>query len=418
MFDNNIEGFNTCQKMWYTFWNPSMECFSTQQPCHESRGHQFSCYAQAVALHAISDSLKVYKDMTLPIVDPVIRSCLKYRSAKRGAYSVECCTNKINGGDDEDICYDDNEHLLRALIEIYKVTKDPTHLDLCKEIMQFILNGLVEHEIWHVKSLKWHFTKPYMAAISGSVGSICAMEMIQFTDNDQDKKSLYDLAKTCVSFIWNRLRDPEDDIIMDGVGYEYEAIDTHKWTYNQGATISALCLLYKYDHDPKWKEMAIRLTDSAVSPGKTLFDRDYPDDEKRFWYDPSYFVQLLVHGIVDFLETFPTDSEVSEDLTNRCRTQILRHLSYLRKYLYDPNDGLYYMTFAINKINRDVYKRFREEFGGTKDYQPEPKERVGGMDNTPVDERPLAKSLIGAGAAAHMFFTGARIFPKMEPSCP
>jgi len=40
------------------------------------------------------------------------------------------------------------------------------------------------------------------------------------------------------------------------------------------------------------------------------------------------------------------------------------------------------------------------------------------MDNTPVDERPLAKSLIGAGAAAHMFFTGARIFPKMEPSCP
>lgn len=413
MFDNNLEGFNICQRMWYTFWNPSMECFTTQNRCHESHGNQFSCYAQAVAMHAIADSLRVYKDLTMPIVEPAIKSCLKYRSQKRGAYSVDFKRNEINSGDDHDICYDDNAHLLRAYIEIYETTKNPKHLGLCKEVMNFLLSGIVEHQKWKIKGLKWHMEKKYMATISNCIAAICAMKMIPYASDKKEEQQLYNFALICVNFIWEKLRDPKDDVIMDGIGYDSDVIDVHKWTYNQGGTLSAVCLLYKYDHDPKWLDMANRLADGGSNPGKTLFDRDYKGNEKRFWHDTSYFAQLLAEGLVEYVETF--QNEGPKELVENCKFQVARHLSYFRKYCFDPNDGLYYMNFDIFRINWDVYQRFRNEFGGTKDYQPDPRERSKGMDGTPVDKRPMAKSLIGAGAAAHMFFSGGRIMPDMQP---
>lgn len=412
-FDNNLEGFNTCQKMWYFFWNPSIGSFTTQIPCHESNGNQFSCYAQAVAMHAIADSASVYKDMTIPIVDKAVKSTLKYRCPKYGAYSVNF-HGGINSGD-EDINYDDNAHLLRALIELYEATGNRNYMNMCKEIMKFLFTGIIEHQLWHIQGLKWHITKPYMNTISNSVAAIGAMRMIPYAENKEEEQKLYEFAKICVNFVWTKLRDPNDDVIMDGVGWDSERLDITKYSYNQGSTLSAICMLYKYDHNPDWKEKANKLVDGCINPGKTLFDRDYKDYEKRYLHGVSYFIQLLLEGVVDYILTF--ENEVSTDVINNCKHQLLRHLSYFRKYCLDPNDGMYFMSFDIYKLDKQVYKRYRTEFGGTKEYDPDPRERVKNSNNIPVDQRPVAKSLIGAGAAAHIFFQGARIFPKMDPSC-
>lgn len=411
-FDNNLEGFNTCQKMWYTFWNPSIESFTTQVPCHESRGNSFSCYAQAVALHAIADSVTVYKDMTMPIVDKAIKSTMKYRNPKRGAYSVEF-HGGINSGDD-DICFDDNAHLLRALIELFEATNNKNYLKMSKEIMNFLFTGIVEHQFYHIKGLLWHISKPYMSSISNSVAAIGAMKMIKYAENKQEEEKLYEFTKICVNFLWDQMRDPDDNIIMDGTDYNSKTIQIPKYSYNQGATLSAICLLYKYDKNPDWKEKATKLVDGCINPGKTLFDRDYPDDEKRYLHGVSYFNQLLVEGVVDYILTFQNDGP--SDVIEKCKYQLVRHLSYFRKYCLDQKDGLYFMSFDIYKLDQDVYKRYRTEFGGNKDYNPDPRERIGNMDDVPVEKRPVAKSLIGEGAAAHIFFQGGRVFPKMNPT--
>jgi hypothetical protein len=413
-FDNNLEGFNICQKMWYFFWNPSLECFTTRVPCHESHGDGFSCYGQAVALHAIADSVTIYKDLTIPIVDKAIKSTLKFRNPKYGAYSVDF-HGGINSGD-EDINYDDNAHLLRALIQLYEGTHNQKYLKMCKEIQNFMYRGIINHKCWKIPGCVWHISKPYMNAVSNSVAAIAAMRMIKYTENKEEVQKLYEFSKICVNFIWEKLRDPEDDVIMDGVGYDSEILDITKYSYNQGATLSAICLLYQYDHNPDWKDKAQRLADGATNPNKTLFDRDYDDFNKRFLHGVVYFNQLLIEGVVDFILTFEPEGET--ELIKNCKYQLLRHLSYYRKYCLDVNDGMYFMSFDIYKLDQNVYRRYINEFGGYKKYDPDGRERVGNMENIPVDQRPVAKSLIGQGAASHMFFQGARVFPKMNPSCP
>lgn len=412
-FDNRIEGFNACQKMWYYFWNPALECFTTRVPCHEAHGDKFSCYAQAVALHAIADSVSVYKDLTIPIVDKAIKSTLRYRNPKHGAYSVDF-HGGINSGD-EDINYDDNAHLLRALIELYEATNNPNYLSMCKEIQNFMFTGICDHKIWHIKGLLWHISKPYMSTISNSVGAIAAMRMIKYADNKEEVDKLYEFSKICLNYITEKMIDKSDYVIMDGVGNDNTTINQTKYSYNQGSTISAICLLYQFDKDPKWKDLAFKLIDGAISPHKTLFDRDYPDLDKRFLHGVSYFNQLLIEGIVDFILTFQSELGEDNEIIKNCKFQLLRHLSYFRKYCYDNNDGMYFMSFDIYKLDKNVYKRYKEEFGGNKNYDPDPKERAC-HDNLPVDQRPIARSLIGQGAAAHIFFQGARIFPKMNPN--
>lgn len=411
MFDNNVEGFNICQKMWYQFWNPSIGSFTTQTPCHESHGNQFSCYAQAVAVHAIGDSATVFKDMTLPIVDKVVKSTLKYRNPKYGAYSVDFHGGENSGNDD--INYDDNAHLLRGLIQIYEATGNEKYLNLCSEIQKFMLTGITEHKHWHIKGCKWHISRSYMATISNSVGAMGAMKMIKYTNNKQDKARLYDFAKTCMDFIWEKMRDPNDNIIMDGVGLDSETIDITKYSYNQGSSLSAYCYMYQYDQNPEWKEKADLLIDGCINPGKTLYDRDYPDHNKRYLHGIVYFNQLLIEGIVDYILTFKDIAP--PEVIEQCKNQLVRHASYYRKYCFDEKDGLYFMNFDIYKINSHIYKRYREEFGGDKPYNPDKRERLAAKDDGNIDRLPVVKSLIGEAAAAHMFFQIARVFPQMEP---
>lgn len=414
-FDNNLEGYNACQTMWYYFWNPQLECFTTRVPCHESHGDKFSCYAQAVALHAIADSTTIYNDLTISIVDKAIKSTLKYRNPKYGAYSVDF-HGGINSGDD-DINYDDNGHLLRAVIELYEATKNPNYLTMCKEIQKFMFTGVCDHKIWHIKGLLWHISKPYMSTISNSVGAIAAMRMIKYAECKEETEKLYEFSKICINFIIEKMLDTSDYVIMDGVGNDNTTINQTKYSYNQGTTISAICLLYQYDKDPKWKDLAIKLVDGAINPNKTLFDRDYPEHDKRFLHGVSYFNQLLIEGVVDFILTFQNELGEDNAIIKNCKFQLIRHLSYFRKYCFDNRDGMYFMSFDIYKLDQNVYKRYIEEFGGNKTYDPDSRERVyQNYDNLPIDQRPVARSLIGQGAAAHIFFQGARVFPKMNPN--
>ena len=411
MFDNNLEGYHATQKMWYYFWNPSVEAFTTQVPCHESHGQQFSCYAQAVAIHAIADAAFFNKEEIRPIAEKAVKATMKYRNPKYKAFSVDF-HGGINSGD-EDINYDDNAHLLRAMIQMYEALGNQKYLAICKEIQEFMFTGITEHQHWHIQGCKWHISRKYMATISNSLGAIAAIRMIKYAKSKEEEAKLYEFAKICMNFIWEKMRDPNDNIIMDGVGLDSDVIDLNKYSYNQGTSVSAYCMLYKYDGNPEWKEKADLLIDGCINPGKTLYDRDYKDNNKRFLSGVSYFNQLLFEGIADYIETFQTNAP--SGVIDQCKKEMLRHMSYFRKYCFDPKDQMYYMNFDIYRIDDKTYQMFKQEFGGTKPFKPDPRERQKEMDDVPVEKRPIVRSLIGAGAAAHIFFQFGRIFPKVDP---
>ncbi|ODV82654.1 glycoside hydrolase family 76 protein [[Candida] arabinofermentans NRRL YB-2248] len=410
-FDNNLEGYNIVKNMWFQYWNPSINNFSTKVPCHESRDGKFSCWTMGVVLHAIGESCMVYKDLTLPIVEPTVRACLNYRNPKNGGYSV-LYHGGPNSGDD-DINYDDADHLLRGMLVCYEATGNKEYLELSKELMRFLMGGLKEHESFKVTGMKWHISRKYMSTISNCVSATCAMKLIPYSSNEDEKRQLYEYAKVCMNFIFTKMFDPNDNLIWDGVAYDSEVIDKQKYSYNTGNTITALCLLYKYDHNNEWAEKAKKLAEAATHRGRTLYDRDYDDWSKRFWHGPSYFIQLLIEGLADYLETF--DETAPQSTKDCCKQEILRHLSYFRKYCYDPQDGGYYTSFDIFKIDEKTYKRYKEEFKGHKKFDPCAQDRVGGSNDTPIKDRPMSKSLMGAASAARIFFQGARVFPKMDP---
>lgn len=362
-------------------------------------------------MHAIADSVTVYKDLTLPIVDKAMKSCLKYRNPNKKAYSVEF-HGGINSGDD-DICYDDNAHLLRAFIDAYEATNNENYINMAREVMEFMYTGVISHEIWGTKGLLWHMTRPYMATISNSVAAVGALKMIKHARSKEEERKLYEFAKLCLNFIWTKMRDT-DNVIMDGVNKNTVNLDKTKYTYNQGMTLMGFSLLYKYDKNPQWADNAKLLAEAATDRGKTIFDRDYDDWNKRYWHGSVYFGQLLIEGLAEYI--ICCGDVGPEGSVNCCKEEIRRHLSYLRKYVYDPADGLYFGSFDIYTLSEDVYKRYRSEFGGHKPFKPDPRERRGRMDDVPVERRPIAKSLICQAAASHAFFQGARIWPKMDPS--
>ncbi|GMG40204.1 unnamed protein product [Ambrosiozyma monospora] len=273
------------------------------------------------------------------------------------------------------------------------------------------MTGLVTHEKFGCKCMKWHINKNYVASISNGAGAVCAGKLLQHSSG-HEQEAYYNYAKSCVNFLLEHMQD-DDGFIMDGVGLDSDSINRMKWSYNTGTCLSAICLLYKHDHDEQWVNKAKTLAEAATHRGKFIFDRDYGDWNKRFWWGPSYFIQHLIEGLADYLEIM--GDKAPESTRNCCKNEVLRHLSYFRKYCYDQNDGLYFMSFDIYKLSSEIFTRYKDQFGGHKTHDPSHEDRMGGMDNVDVKDRPMCKCLIGAASAARIFFQGARVQAKMDP---
>ncbi|CDK24730.1 unnamed protein product [Kuraishia capsulata CBS 1993] len=406
-FDNNLEGYNVVRAMWLRFWNPSKGTFiCPMKRCNGTIGDdgKFNVWSVSVAVHAIVDGARIYPNELGPLIEPAIQAMYRYRSPKYHGY---CAAENFDGN--KDIYYDDDAQVASALICAYEVTGKKEYLDSGRDLVRFLMGGYNKDKKSKARGgMMWHIDKDYCNAVTTAECAIAALRLLKYVP--EERKVYYDYANECIKWQLWKLRDKSDNIIWDGVGKNGDKIDKTKWTYNTGTTLSAICMLYTYDHDEKWVEEAKKLAEAATDRGRSLFCRDYDDWSKRYWRDPSYFIQLLIEGLADYLLVF---GKVAPPTTAQCiQDEIVRHLSFFKKYMYDPNDGLYYIHFEINKINKQIYERYKNEFGGNKKYEPNGEERSGDGD---MEKRPMAKCLIGAGSAARIFFQGARIAPTMNP---
>lgn len=408
--DANSEGYDILRNTWMLFWNPGHGNFlnkNKSEGSYDSSG-KYTVWPLSVMAQAIVDAARIYPREITPMIKPAFSVFDKYYSPKHQAY---CASEYFNGN--EDIYYDDNAQVASALITAYEVTGDPDYLQKGMRNVQFLMTGY--DRSGSPGGVRWHIGKKGSNACTTAECGLAALRLAKHIKNDT--RPFIEFGIACCRWLFDNLQDPDDKLICDGMEptndahTKYKRNDT-KWTYNQGTPISLCCLLYYFTRDEWYKGKAEELAAAVTNRETAIFDRDTPNREARYYRDSVYFYQLLAEGFADFMLYLGDRSP--REVVDKVREETLHTLKYVHKYLRDPNDGLYFQTFELYKINEDTFEAFKRLTGESKPYQPTEGEREK-RDDMPVGNRPHTKSLISCASAARIFFQSARLYPTFEP---
>lgn len=398
MLENpNLEGYNIVRGFWTEYYNPRQGTFVARKKCSGCyNDDKFVVWAVAVAAQAVVDGARIYKELG-PLIEPAIAIFQKYKNNHVKGFSAA-----ENGGNDKDIYYDDDAQVCSAMITAYEVTGNKKFLDQGRELTRFLMGGWNEEPNAKTKGgMKWHVSKTLLNACTTAEVAKCCLQIAQFIPDEA--KVYHDFAAKCIDWQIKVLQDPLDKLIRDGVGFDLTKVDDVKWTYNLGTTLSAAAHLYLVTKDDKWKKIADELAEAGINRGVFFYDRDYPND-KRYWRDPSYFVQLIIEGLADYM--LFVGKEAPGDLPKRIEEEVRRHLIIFYEFMKDPKDGMYLQSFEPHNTYKEVYEEKYPKWFGDKKGQ--------GLKGEDKDDKGNPqKCLMGGGAAARVFFQGARIVPRI-----
>lgn len=418
--DANLEGYNTLLKTWHLFYNERKHNFlnkNKSEGSYDDSG-KYTVWPLAVYLQALVDGCRIYPKELIPYLGPAFKVLEKYYTPKYRAY---CASEYFNGNDD--VYYDDNAQVASAFITAYEVTGDTNYLMKGDEVVRFLLTGYLNTAPGGVR---WHVGKDGSNTCTTAESGLAAIRLVKFIPQNQQnvqgfRNQLIQYAISCCRWIFDKLQDPEDHLICDGLepvkddhGKIIDYKRNHcKWTYNQGTPLSLCAILYYVTRDDWYKEQAEKLADAATDRNRELFDRTPELESARFYHDSVYFYQLLAEGFADFILYF--EGRSPEPLVQRVKDESLRNMHYVYTYLYDPNDKLYFQTYELFRIDKPHYDQYLEltQGKGARNYEPGDGEREK-VDGVPVEKRKLTKSLIACGAVARIFFQSARLNPRFK----
>ncbi|OBA20014.1 Six-hairpin glycosidase [Metschnikowia bicuspidata var. bicuspidata NRRL YB-4993] len=388
----NLEAYSVTRGMWLEYYNSHRGSFYAKKKCSGCyNDNLFVIWAVSVAVQAVVDGARIFPELK-PLIAPAVDTFRRYKNNQTKGYSAA-----ENSGSDNDVYYDDDAQVASAIITAYEVTGDRKYLDSGRELVRFLMGG------WDKKigGVKWHVSKTYVNACTTAEVAKACLQLSKFIP---EEASVYvEFATKCVEWQIEVLQDHGDKCIMDGIQPEGRKIDKVKLTYNTGTTLSAASHLYSITKSNKWKDIADNLAKAAINRNSPFYDRDYGHD-KRYWRDPSYWTQLLIEGLADYL--LYVGSDVPEDLLQKITLEVERHLKMFYKYLKDLKDGLYIQSFEPHRTFKEIYERdYKRQFGGKKGH---------GMRGDDKDGDKPQKCLMGLGSAARVFYQGARICPLLQ----
>lgn len=392
----NLEGYQVVRNTWLKFYNPSKKTFIAPKKCSGCyNDEKFVIWSVSVAAQAVVDGARLYKEL-VPLVEPAINTFQKYKNTHLKGFSAT-----ENNGNDKDIYYDDDAQVASAMITAYEVTGNKKFLDQGRELVRFLMGGWNENpKAVNKGGMKWHINNAYLNSCTTAETAKVCLQISKFIPDEE--KVYVDFAAKCIDWQIKKLQDKGDKLIMDGVQDTDPNVNTVKVSYNTGTTLSAASHLYHITKDKKWKDIADELAKAGIDRNAFFYDRDY-DNSLRYWRDSSYFVQLLIEGLADYLLFVP---DAPEDLPAKIEEEIKRHLIMFYEYMRDEKDGLYLQSFEPHLTFKDVYEtKYKQQFGGKKNWDLKGEDKDG--------DKPI-KCLMGCGAAARIFFQGARVVPKIE----
>ncbi|CAH6719956.1 putative meiotically up-regulated gene 191 protein [[Candida] jaroonii] len=391
----NLEGYNIVRNLWIKYYKKSAGNFIAPEKCSGCYNNEkFVVWAVSVAVQSVVDGARIYKEL-VPLIDPAIDTFQRYKNPHLKGFSAA-----ENNGSDKDIYYDDDAQVCSAMLTAYEVTGNLKYLDQGRELTRFLMGGWNDNPNAKNKGgMKWHLNNAYLNTCTTAETAKCCLQIAKFIPNEE--KVYLDFAIKCTDWLVNTLQDPSDKLFWDGIQDTSDKHNDAKWSYNAGTPLSCAAHLYHYTKDEKWKKIATDIAKSAINRNSIIYDRDY-DMDKRYWRDSSYFVQLLIEGLADYMLYIGNEDGLADDITE----EIKRHLVMFYEYMRDPNDGLYIQSFEPHRTYRDVYdKKYKPKFGDRKGWSLKDEDKSG--------DKPM-KCLMGCGSAARVFFQGARVVPKID----
>ncbi|MBQ8483084.1 MAG: glycosyltransferase [Bacteroidales bacterium] len=251
-------------------------------------------------------------------------------------------TDGRNGGGDR--FFDDNAIIGIELVEAYHLLKDSKYLDWCAQIVRFYQAGIDDTM---GRALWWCENNINQPGNDSSNKPACAngfatwflMKYYEVCP-ESEKAEVLDLAKTLYKWLYDNLRDPEDNLYWNSKGAD-GTINTTKWTYNSGAMIAGGVLLHKATGESHYLNEAKATAKSSYDyyvRSRNGIPLCYPTN------DPWFTIQLIKSYIV--LEPY------DKAFTKKCMEVFIANLDNAWEK-GRMNNGLFYEDWTGVKINPD-----------------------------------------------------------------
>ena len=391
------EGLRLTSEFWVAFWNPHSRYFSAQRPSAETvpPSNGYLLWPSIIAIEALVEAERASPGNYREQLKAGMQSIEIFYSKQYGAYTA---WHKFHGNND--IYYDDNAQVAIAQIAAFELTHDPEYYSRAKRVVDFLMDGWDDSQ--NPGGMPWHFNSPDSRNTCST--SLTAIALLRLAQVSREKSKYLVLAQKATDWVISRLKNNEG-LIMDGIEKENGTwkVNNTTWTYNTGSTLTALSLLYQFHPSTETLISAFGLASAAIDRSKSLYDRSVSDTDVRYWWDSTFFVQLLVEGLLTFLGVFGQpqlgNQQVSPALSETIRNEIKREMRYMIDYIKDQHDGLYFRNFRLYVIGHTQLVEYRSLVNdSTRQLSPDASERVNG--DGPIEKRPLVKTLLGNAGAA------------------
>jgi predicted alpha-1,6-mannanase (GH76 family) len=236
---------------------------------------------------------------------------------------------------------DDNAQVAIAQIAAYRLTKKEVYLERAKGVVKFLHQGWDDCRggvRWHMRTSGPPFTD--RNTCSTVLTAVACLRLAQLEAIDEG------LRQNCILFaekaVFWTIKELKNDqcLIMDGFSERNGRFTLNRttYTYNTGMTITALSLIHSMKPSDQIRALALELATAAIDRSKGLFDLSVQDMDLRYWWDTTFFTQLLVEGLLIFLNVFGQD--IDPRLAGRITSEVRREMKYVIDYLRDGCDNL------------------------------------------------------------------------------
>jgi len=181
-----------------------------------------------------------------------------------GGYGSQ--TDGRNGGGDR--FYDDNSIVGIELVEAYRQTGDEKYLARCRQIVEFLHSG---YDDVFGGGLWWNESAKNIPGNDSSNKPACANGYaVWFLTTyleicpENEKAGVLDFAESLYDWLYDNLRDPEDNVYWNSKGAD-GTINRTKWTYNSGAMTAGGVNLYKATGETSYLTQAKATAEGAYN---------------------------------------------------------------------------------------------------------------------------------------------------------
>ncbi|KAK9446813.1 glycosyl hydrolase family 76-domain-containing protein [Limtongia smithiae] len=407
-FDPRKEGLTQAQRTFVYFYSRKHAQFCAKVESAEAldKQHGYVVWPVAIAMWTLADTYARTKSKDdLRRLEVGFAALERHWNEKHSAYTAWV---QYDGNDD--VYYDDNAHCANALISAHEATGDPRFLDRAVAIMtKLVPTGW--DRTGHPGGVPWHIGKNN----SRNACSTCALAVAagRLALMGVQKEYFSEMLADLVGFTEAHLIGYDEMLVNDSIGRSGDSdwkVERVKWTYNTGFAIHACVLLHQLrGGSERHLELANKMAQAAIDHRGPLYDKKSADPVRRWWRDSTFFAQHLVEGLAVLAKAQP-DTDIARQIMHE-----LEHFAaFVRIYLQDPNDGMYWRSLRLYVIDDARTAAYNALTGGERWLEPDSSERENGKGA--AEHRPIAKTMLANAAVARIFMLTGELVKTVHVS--